>query len=144
MCLQRVIARFEPPKVEEVMGFKVVLQKDNVTRAPFARVPLRTDVWIAENREIELGKVPDNYRCGFHVCETEKHAELVANFIEGHKTFVANEWRVAVVPVMVREIVAEGYDCGAKVLVARQIFCFREMPSVDNFGIDDWNELVAA
>jgi hypothetical protein len=122
-----------------------VLKKDGVTYTPFARVPLRTDQWICEAFDLELGKAPNQYPSGFHMCEKEPDAEALATFIlNGRTGAIPRGWTVTVIPTILRKVAAEGYQYGVQVLVGREIFCFGEMQSFNNFDIDDWSELVTA
>ena len=42
MCMDRVLNRFDPAKVEEVLSFKVVLERDDLLYTAFARTLLPT------------------------------------------------------------------------------------------------------
>lgn len=146
MCMERVLNCFDPPKVEEVLSFKVVLERGDLLYTAVARTLLPTNRWITEAKEVTLGNPPGTYRCGFHACEKEKDAETVAELMR--KTalaYSANRWSVIVIPVLLREIVADGlqYD-GLKVLVGRQIFCFKEVATAENLATYDWSEALCA
>lgn len=100
-----------------------MLVRDRRIFTPFRYVELEFNEWIIARPPRGLWE--ENYPLGFHVYTLWKDAEV------GWKTVrmqIDGTERVKIIPVIVREIVAEGYtNLDHKVWVARQIFCMEQI-----------------
>lgn len=80
MCLQRVIARFEPPKAEEVMGFKVVLQRTK-SRAHLLQVFHGELPTTSQSRREAYSRNSTNCISGFCPLSTHSCVDTYSHFL---------------------------------------------------------------
>lgn len=116
MCLTRVDKIFDPPKKEEVRGWKFFEYDIGGIRFPYYSLNDTFDVLI--NKWIEsYGNIPPredeiNYPKGFHIFLEKRDAE---SWAENFGT------QAIVLPVVARKILVEGYQGAAETIVAKEM-----------------------
>jgi hypothetical protein len=93
VCILRV-TEFDPPKMEEVRAYKVVLVRDGQRIfTPFRYTELTLDAWMVDH-----GTAWDGYPLGFHVFESWNGAKAAWEVV---KMQADDTERVKIIPVIV-------------------------------------------
>lgn len=111
---------FEPPKMGEVPAYKVV--RSDALSQPITAMrefPLKIDKWqFDESTAVTIYRKSKTYKEGFHAFAAPEGAKKLCALLRSW----SNDESLRVIPVIVREIVAEGFTGAAfkdKVWVAR-------------------------